>query len=228
VLYRVVGRITKFFDVSRFPRDDHVLTINIESPASERHDLVFVADQENSGVSSRVQIPGYSTYREAILEKPHAYTSTHGDPRIETGTEKVQSQLRMGLWIHREGSGFYLKMFVALFAAVGVAMLAFFIKPTDVDPRFGLGVGALGAVIVNTYVTSSLVPDTGVMTLADLVNHVGIVTIVLSLLQSAISLYLYERKGKKALSRFFDRVSFIVFLPGYLVINLILPWAATL
>lgn len=228
VLYRVVARITKFFDVSRFPRDDHVLTISIESPASERRELLFVADKESSGLSSRIRIPGYSTYQEAVLEKPHAYRSTHGDPRLAAGTEKVQSQLRMGIWIHRQGSGFYFKLFVALFAAVGVAMIAFFIKPTDVDPRFGLGVGALGAVIVNTYVTSSLVPDTGVMTLADIVNHVGIVTIFLSLLQSAISLYLYEKKGKKTLSRLFDRVSFVIFLAGYSVINLVLPWAATL
>lgn len=71
-------------------------------------------------------------------------------------------------------------------------------------------------------------PDTGVMTLADIVNHVGIITIFLSLMQSAISLYLYEKKGKKTLSRLFDRVSFVIFLPGYLVINLVLPWAATL
>ena len=228
VLYRVVARITKFFDVSRFPRDDHILTISIESPASERSELLFVADKESSGVSSRVRIAGYSTYQQAILEKPHAYKSTHGDPRLLPGTEKVQSQLRMGIWIHRQGSGFYLKMFVALFVAVGVAMIAFFIKPTEVDPRFGLGVGALGAVIVNTYITSSLVPDTGVMTLADMVNHVSIVTIFLTLMQSAISLYLYERRGKKILSRLFDRVSFFVFLAGYSVINLVLPWAATL
>ncbi|MEK6281253.1 MAG: hypothetical protein AABN95_12950 [Acidobacteriota bacterium] len=228
VLYRVIARITKFFDVSRFPRDDHILTINIESTASERGELVFVADKESSGLSSRVQLPGYSIYKQVLLEKPHAYKSTHGNPRLAAGTEKVQSQLRMGVWIQRQGSGFYLKMFVALFAAVGVALIAFFIKPTDVDPRFGLGVGALGAVIVNTYVTSSLVPDTGVMTLADIVNHVGIVTIFLSLLQSAISLYLYEKKGKKTLSRLFDRVSFVIFLAGYSVINLVLPWAATL
>ena len=228
VLYRVVARITKFFDVSRFPRDDHVLTINIESPASERSSLLFVADKENSGVSSRVQIPGYTIYQEALLEKPHAYRSTHGDPRVASGTEKIQSQIRMGLWIHRQDSGFYLKMFVPLFTAAGVALIAFFVKPTEVDPRFGLGVGALGAAIVNTYVTSSLVPDTGVMTLADTVNQVGILTIFLSLMQSAISLYLYERKGKKRLSRLFDRVSFVIFLAGYSVINLVLPWAATL
>lgn len=228
VVYRVVARITKFFDVSRFPCDDHVLTVNIETPAYERGNLLFVADGENSGVSSRVQINGYSIYQKAILEKPHAYRSTHGDPRFSAGTERTHSQLRMGIWINRPGWSYYLKMFIALFGAVGVAILAFFIKPTDVDPRFGLGVGALFAVIANNYVTSSLVPDVGIMTLADMVNTVAIVGIFITLLQSTISLYLYDRKGKIALSRIFDRISFVVLLAGYVVINLALPLAARL
>jgi hypothetical protein len=227
-LYRVVARITKFFDVSRFPCDDHVLTVNIESPAFERNELLFVADTQSSGVSSRVQIAGYSIRQQAILEKPHAYRSTHGDPRLASGTERTHSQLRMGIWVSRPSWGFYLKMFIALFGAVGVAILVFFIKPTDVDPRFGLGVGALFAVIANMYVTSSLVPDIGAMTLADMVNVVAILTIFLTLLQSTISLYLYDIKGKEALSRMFDRVSFIVLLAGYVTINLALPLAAAL
>lgn len=227
-LYRVIARITKFFDVSRFPCDDHILTINIESPGLVRNELLFVADRQSSGVSSRVQIAGYAIRHRDILEKPHAYRSTHGDPRLAPGTERTHSQLRMGIWISRPGWGFYLKMFVALFGAVGVAVLAFFIKPTDVDPRFGLGVGALFAVIANAYITASLVPDIGVMTLADMVNDVGIVTIFITLLQSTISLYLYDRRGKVALSRLFDRVSFVVLVAGYLTINIALPIAATL
>lgn len=227
VLYRVVATTTKFFDVARFPRDDHILTISIESPAADRQALLFVPDTDSSAVSSRVRIPGYEVYRQLIVEKPHAYRSTHGNPRLAAGAERVHSQLRMGFWIRREGLGFYFKLFVALFVAVGIALLAFFIKPTDVDPRFGLGLGALAAVIVNTYVTSSLVPDTGVMTLADMLNQIAIVTIFISLAQSAISLYLYDRKDRKALSRLFDRVSFLTILPAYVVINLILPWAAT-
>ena len=227
-LYRVTARITKFFNVSRFPRDDHVLTINVELPALERHELLFVPDNESSGVSSRVKIEGYSIYKQALLEKPHAYRSTHGDPRLVAGTDRVHSQLRMGVWISREGWGVFMKMFVGLFGAVGVAMLAFFIKPTDVDPRFGLGVGALFAAIANTYITSSLVPETGVLTLADIINDVSILIIFLSLLESTISLYFYDRKGNVALSRLFDRVSFIVFLVAYVFINVALPWAATL
>jgi hypothetical protein len=182
-LYRVIAHITKFFDVSRFPRDDHLLTIEIETPASERNKLLFVADKESSVVSSRVQVPGYTIYKTAVIEKPHAYRSTQDAPRLAAGTEQIQSQLRMGLWIERQGWGFYSKMFFALFASVVVALIAFFIDPTYA-PRFGIGVGALFAAIANTYVTSSLVPDTGVLTLADMVNQVGILTISLSLLQS--------------------------------------------
>src|SRR5882724_2492950 len=52
-LYRVIAQITKFFDVARFPRDDHLLTINLETPAYRRHELLFRADAENSAVSSR-------------------------------------------------------------------------------------------------------------------------------------------------------------------------------
>ena len=121
-----------------------------------------------------------------------------------------------------------MKLFVGLFGAVGVAMLAFFIKPTDVDPRFGLGVGALFAAIANTYITSSLVPDTGVLTLADMINGVGILIIFLSLLESTISLYLYDIKGKVELSRLFDRISFVIFLAAYVLINVAMPWAASL
>ena len=225
-LYRVIARITKPFDVQRFPRADHLLTIELEPPAALRDKLLFVADNENSGVSSRVAIPGYSTDKSGVIEKPHAYRSTLGDPRLAAGTEQVVSQLRMGLLVLEQDWGFYFKMFAALFAAVAVALTTFFLKPTY-GSRFGIGVGALFAAVASTYVNSTLVPHTGVITLADMVNLVGIVTIGLSILQSTISVYLYDSKGREALSRLFDRVSFAIFLVGYVLINLALPWAAT-
>ena len=225
-LYRVIAHITKPFDVQRFPRADHLLTIGLETPPSQRDELLFVADNENSGISSRVEIPGYSTDKSGVIEKPHAYRSTLGDPRLAAGTEQVVSQLRMGLSVHRQDWGFYIKMFAALFAAVGVALTTFFLKPTY-GSRFGLGVGALFAAVANTYVNSQLVPKKGVITLADMVNLVGIMTIGLSILQSTISVYLYDTEGREALSQLFDRVSFAIFLVAYVLINLALPLAAT-
>ena len=225
-LYRVVAQMTKFFDVARFPRDDHLLTINIETPAYRRNELLFRADAENSAVSSRVRVPGYVVERMMTVEKPHAYKTGRGDPQIAPGTKTTYSQLRCGLAIRRPDAGLYVKMFQALFVACGIALLALFIKPTDVDPRFGLGVGALFAGVANSYVTSALIPDTGTMTLADVVNGVGIAVILLSLVQSTISLYLFDRRGDEPLSRRFDRLSFWILLAGAVALNAALFAAA--
>jgi len=225
VLYRTVARITSVFDEMRFPCDDHLLTICIEDPSYVRQKMVFIADSANSSVSSRVKIPGYRIYRKGTVEKPHSYKTSRGDPRLN-GTKATFSQYRLGIWISRDGWGFFLKMFLPLYVAVAVAILAFFIKPTDTDPRFGLGVGALFAAVANSYINSSMLPNTGVMSLADIISIIGTITILLTLIESTISLHLYDRKDKKMLSHRFDRLSFYVLLLGYVIFNIALLVAA--
>ena len=51
-LYRMIARITAVFDETRFPRDDHLLTICIEDPSYIRQKMVFEADTANVAVSS--------------------------------------------------------------------------------------------------------------------------------------------------------------------------------
>jgi len=55
----------------------------------------------------------------------------------------------------------------------------------------------------------------------------GLATIFLTLVQSTISLYQYDTMGLEKLSRLFDRVSFTVFLVGYVAVNIALPLAAS-
>lgn len=224
--FRVQAKITKVFDVTRFPCDDHLLTLAIELPEHQRPDVQFVADRDGSSVSSRVSVPAYRLHLAGVVEKPHSYKTARGDPRLPVGAKSTYSQLRMGLALERAGWGLYFKLFQSLYIAVLLALLAFFIRPTEVDPRFGLGVGALFAGVANAYVISSLVPDTGVMALADVVNGVGIAVILLTVVQSTISLHLFTTRGAEAVSRVFDRVSFAAILPGYILLNVALPLAA--
>jgi hypothetical protein len=226
-LHRVTAKITKPFDVARFPCDDHQLLINIENPKYLRHQLKFIADKENSSVSSRVKVSAYEIYGTEILEKPHSYKTTRGDPRLAPGTKSTYSQCRLAIGLKRATWGYYFKMFQSLYVAVLIAMLAMFVKPTNVDPRFGLGVGGLFAAVANSYITSSLIPDTGVMTVADIVNGIGITTVLLTVIQSTVSLYIFERLGAEALSRRLDHLSFAIFAAGYVLLNLLMPLAAS-
>jgi hypothetical protein len=223
--YRVVAKITKSFDVRRFPMDEHLLTINIEHPAYKRAEVIFVPDTSSS-VSSRVQVVGYRIAGSQIVEKPHAYSTTLGDPRLPKDFRAVHSQFRMGIDLKRDGWGFFFKLFQGLLASLALAMVAFFIRPTDLDPRFGLGVGAFFASIASTYITSSLIPDTGVMTLADILNGIGMVTIFMTTVQSVVSLRVYETERDEALSKAYDRVSFWVFLLIIAGLGLVVPAVA--
>ncbi len=225
VRYLVKAQITKFFNPSRFPVDDHLLTLSIEDGVLPWREMEYVADAEASNISSRVKMPGYVVLKSDMVVKPHTYKTTFGDPRLPADSRETYSQLIYGIWNGRPGLGTYSKVFVGLFAAIAIALLAFFIKPTDVDPRFGLGVGGFFGAVANTLLSASLVPDGGTMTLLDMVNGVGMITIFLTILQSTISLHIYDIRGDLALSRRFDRVSFLLFATGLVTINALLPWA---
>jgi hypothetical protein len=223
--YLVKAQITKFFNPTRFPVDDHLLTIAIEDGRLPWGELEYVPDTAASNISSRVKMPGYVVHKSGMVVKPHTYKTSFGDPRLPADSRQTYSQLIYGIWNARPGLGTYLKVFVGLFAAIAIALLALFVKPTDVDPRFGLGVGGFFGAVANTLLSASMVPDAGALTLLDMVNGVGMIVIFLSLLQSTISLYLFDIRGQVALSRLFDRVSFYLFAAGLLIINLLLPWA---
>ncbi len=223
--YRIVAKITKAFPAAQIPLDSHLLILAIENGESVRQKLVFVPDRESTSVSSRVTVPGYKITRWEVLEKAHSYKTTRGDPRLPRGTKSTYSQMRLGIVIERAGLGLYLKLFQALHIAVAIAFLACFIKPTDVDPRFGLGVGALFAAVANSYVVSSLVPDTGEFSVADAVNGLGILTILVTLVESTISLYLFDRCGEEKLSQRLDKMSFKILVVGFTAVNAALLFA---
>lgn len=225
---RVVAKVTKVFPTTQLPLDSQLHLIAIENGEYSRQRLLYVPDMENSNVSSRLSIPGYRIGKWQALEKPHAYKTSRGDPRLAPGAKSTFSQFRMGIEIERTGLGLYLKLFQALHISVAISFLACLVRPTDLDPRFGLGVGALFASVANSYVVNSLVPETGDFSLADVVNGLGILTIMVTLVESTISLYLYDRCGEKVLSAKLDHMSFGILVVGFVVVNAALVVAALL
>jgi hypothetical protein len=226
-VYYVTAKITKFFDVLRFPIDSHILTIEIEDKKTERGGLIYVEDNNASNINSKVQIHGYRIDKLSVVEKPHIYQSNFGDPRITQGPTSY-SQFRVGIEISRPDMGFYLRIFIGLFVAVIASFLALLIKPCDAEPRFGLQAGGLFVAIANTIITSELIPKTGIMTLADMINDFGLIIILVAILESIISLYLYRTRGKKELPRIkiFDRISFVLLLVIYIIINTLIVVSA--
>jgi hypothetical protein len=225
--YRVKARLTKYFDPSRFPFSDEVLSLQVEDRLNGAKTMRYVADERDSGISNLGVPRSLNITNSLAVVKLHDYRSGLGDPRSSAGAGDIHSRFIFSMLVDPPSLAIYIPMYQALFASIAIALIVFFIKPTHVDPRFGLGIGAFFAAVGNNLAVVSILPQSKQITLAGMVNAAGLATILLTLVQSAISLFILDTMGLNRLRRLFDRVSFVVFLTGYAVVNLLLPLAAS-
>jgi hypothetical protein len=213
----VVAVVTQFWDVARFPLDNHELQISLEDNANEEFKVEYLADTQNSGASPDLQVPGWTVRGRTALVAPHRYQTNYGDTSLPSDNESVYSRFVFSVPLTRQGIGYFLKLFLGLFVATAIAFLAMFIRPTEVDPRFGLGIGAIFAAVASEYVVTASLPETNKLTMADMLHMLAFVFIFLSLVESTISLALWltEDEAKIRLANCMDRWSFSAMVGAY-------------
>jgi hypothetical protein len=222
---KVRATVTQDFDISRFPMDEHTLQLSIEETFEGVGKIRYVADTRNTKLQETIALAGLVIGKTEATAGTQTYTSTFGDPRVEAasgaGAEATYARFTLSIPVQRPGIGYPIKLFWSLYLSVFVAVLAFHIKPIDLDPRFGLGIGAVFAAMASAFVISSALPDGNQVTLADEVVMISIGFIVASVIQSIVSLRLYQAGKEKASSRL-DLLSFVGFTAAYAAINVIL------
>ena len=110
---------------------------------------------------------------------------------------------------------------------VAIALLAFFINPAHTGPKFEVGIGAFFAAIASTYIVTRQLPLSDTFGLTELVTFVSLMTILLTLLTSAISVWVYGQLGEATLSRRLDRLAQVIIGAGYVTLNLVAALAAS-
>jgi hypothetical protein len=216
--YRVAARMSKMFDGARFPLGDEALLVEIEDVGHAADQLRYVADARDSHVAPDAMPPNVRLAAAKLFVREHVHRS---------GGERVaRSRFVYAMLAAPNGYGIYLKLFQALFASVAIALLALYIRPSEIDARFGLPVGAFFASVSNVAAIMPLLPPTNRIALTDMINLAGMATIFLVLVQSVIALWLVDTLGRERLAHRFDRLSFAALLAGYAALNLALPLAA--
>ena len=218
---RIIVTVTHFWNISRFPLDNHTIRIAIEDSDLEDFKLTYIADAENCAISPELQVPGWTVGTPTATIEQHQYHTNYGDTSLPSGNTSSYSRFIYSIPLVRPNWGYFIKLFFGLFVATAIAFLALFIRPIDLDPRFGLGVGAIFASVASEYVVTSSLPDTSVLTLADVLHILAFVFIFLTLAESTLSLKFYnggDERGKER-SRTLDRWSFAVLLAAYVALS---------
>lgn len=189
---RVTATISKSWELANFPFDQHTVRIQVEDEKAHAGEMVYVVDKDNSALGDEVGIPGWTLSNFVAEVTSHQYSSNYGDVSLPTGNKVSYSRLSFGMDMDRSDLGTPAKLLSTLVVATLLAFLVFWIVPSAVDPRFGLGVGSLFAVSASAFVVASSVPDSAPMTVADRLHAIGVIFIFLSILMSTISLHWAE------------------------------------
>jgi hypothetical protein len=208
--YRVQATIIKEFDLFKYPRDRHHLTIEIEDATSEL-DLVYKLDSRNSILSEDFYVPGFTASGGKFEVSGHTYNTYYGDPNLASDNKSVYSRFIASFDIHRPSGAAALKLYIGVFAAALIGFLSLLARADQVDVRFGLGSAALFAAIATQFVNATNKPETSILTVPDLVCIATISSVFVTLLNSALGLILFN-KGLERVSRRLD-LALVVILP---------------
>lgn len=185
---RISATIAEAWNLKAFPFDWHRAQVRIEDSAFSALDLAFIPDKSGSRLGDEIDMAGWNASRFDALVTQQTYRTNYGDTSLPP--EAAYSRFIISWDIDRTGWGAAVKLLSTVFLATAVAFVSFMVKPSDLDARFGMGVGGLFAVAASAFIASGSVPDSGSMTLADMIHMVALGFIFATLLISAYCLRL--------------------------------------
>jgi len=183
---RVTASISQAWELDAFPLDRHRLRIHLEDSQHSGNEMGFAVDLANSRLGKEIELSGWTISRFDPQVTTTLYDSNFGDISLPYKDYSKYSRFTFAMDLLRENNDAAMKLLGGMFFATLVAFAAFLIKPTDMNTRFGVGVGALFAVATSAVIAASAVPDSSALTTADTMHMISMGFIFASLAQSAI------------------------------------------
>lgn len=178
--------------VQNYPFDKQHLVVHIENNIFDKNRLVFVPDELGSTYDREMTIDGWHISHFEVNVSDTEYITVFGDPTSDL-LHSEYSSFNIVMDIERKGWGLFWKLFSGMYIAFLISMVCFFLKPEELEPRFGLPVGGLFAAVGNKYIIDSLLPESNTFTLVDSLHSITFLTIFIILTISAIVLKVHNR-----------------------------------
>ncbi|EGG42122.1 hypothetical protein Nlim_0991 [Candidatus Nitrosarchaeum limnium SFB1] len=182
---RVKGIFQKNMDFRNYPFEKILLTIEIEG-TEDMKSFEFVPDLEESGVDDLVNIPGWNLQ------------STNSDVTIHKYSDDSEySRYVFSLEMERFPLSSFLKTMLPVIIITTIAMLAFWMSPTNFTARIGLGASTLLAAVAAHLNAANQLPPIGYLTLFDKIMIIAYALFLNNLLSMVIQMRLIDHKREE-------------------------------
>lgn len=203
--------------IGNFPFDQQKLRLSIENSQFDSKDLVFVMDTLGKSYDPKFTLKGWAIDSFLVSTGIKDYETAFGDP-AEPKPHTEYSTYKVKINIKRDASDLFWKMFLGMYVAFLISFICFYIHADNIDSRFGLSVGALFAAIGNKYIVDSALPESTSFTLVDALHGITLFFIFAVVTSSVYALKLVKQNKIKEANRF-DRITSMIFLLVYILIN---------
>lgn len=218
VIMKMKCTMKESWNVSDFPFDEQHLKMEIENTLFDKTRLIFAPDVKGSRYDEEEALDGWIITNFKVSTKENDYQTGFGDMR--PGKESsVFSQFNIEMDIERDAWGLFMKIFIGMYIAFLIAIISFTPHPSELEPRFGLPVGGLFAAVGNKYIIDSLLPESSTFSLVDTLHTLTFMSILATLVVSALALKLYDSKKNEQALRV-NRIGSRIVVSFYVVANI--------
>jgi hypothetical protein len=181
---RVKGTFLKNMDFRNYPFDTQQVSVEVEGfDTTDR--LVFVPDTAASGYDSLVNVPGWN------LGETKSSVIVHQYP------DQSFSRYVFSFDIQRAPLSSFLKSIFPVVIITTIAMLAFWMSPTNFAPRIGLAASTLLAAVAAHLNAANQLPPIGYLTLMDKVMIVAYALFLNNLVSMVLQMRLVDHKREE-------------------------------
>jgi hypothetical protein len=181
-MYRIYAVLTADPDLRRYPFDSHTLPIIIEPKTLTEKDLVFVIDNNNTGLDSEADLPGWELtgYRADITNKTYV-------------TDEIPySRAVFSYGIMRDVASTVLKFFLPIALIIIVSLTSLLMK---VSSRLGLNASMFLAAVLIHWRIADAIPLVAYATFLDFFMILTYATLVMVLVSGILILWYSEAKN---------------------------------
>ncbi|WP_058535666.1 ligand-gated ion channel [Legionella saoudiensis] len=213
------AKIHQPWDSKNFPFGRKFLTVKMEDFADDTK-VVFQPDNKESRLHSEFTMPGWNIIGMSLVSSVIHYATNFGNEAVDSSS---YSRLSFIIEVKRQGWKLYISYFIGFFMAGILAHLLYTMSSLPFAARATVFIGSVVAFIGNKYIIDPRLPPTPSYGLADAIQMITFLTIIISIFVSiGLELKYPDEKKRAKISLTIGTISLII----YVLYIIIYTWRA--
>jgi hypothetical protein len=199
--YRIQASLNSPVDLIKFPFDSQRMQIIIEDKAATSEELVYVPDNEESGIDDSIFFTGWDIDGWSAGAREHEYGVY----------DESYSQYVFSVDISRIAISSFMKTFLPVFFILVVVVFSFVLDPDKVITRITVNGSSLIAAVLFHVAIGNQIPPVGYLTFADKFMILTYLILLASFLINVLIIEFQEKGNKKMVEKVHRSTEYTIF-----------------